>query len=148
MPPKRSVTVQDVLTELQLTIKDIGIEATVQKLQQARISVSPDHYIQFVLLSVSVCLKVPVEDITGAKFRGDDKLKYSRAFTIHYLRNEFNIPWRLITRLFDRQRSQLGVLVKMVKRINPRLKADDEWMLCKIYLDEKIKEFKTNSNLS
>lgn len=134
-------TINDLLNELQQTVKARGASATATLLRNARETVSENTHMQFVVITVCNQISISIDQMMNEK---NDKAKYAKGFVVHYLRKDFLIPWPAIKLLLDhKDQSWLWQLMKLVKGLKPKLSTDAAWLVVRTALDKQIKDYKT-----
>jgi hypothetical protein len=123
----------DILNSLSEYIKQNGVEATIAHLNTAPKELT-DNYPKRVLHEVAYAFGMSTDTLLNAKYiRGDQK--YAIGFCVHYLYPILSITEISKTIFNQRDKAVLSRYKSIIEKLNPKHKADKDYLKIKQELD-------------
>lgn len=134
--------------ELLNTIEEIGVENTIKALQEAKSAslILTDFNIDFIIQSVANTTALTRDRIINGKDKSDER-KIATALCVHFIKNELNYSYRDISKILNKDISQLSRYNSYIKSMPPKPKTEFDKKL-ETYLKQMkllISEKKLNS---
>ena len=131
---KNSASVSaNIFDELFVTVESIGVEKTIQTLQEARSKklILSDLNIENIINFVVEVTGVQKERILNGKDRSDER-KMATALCVHYIKNELGYSFSDLKKIFNKDEAGLYRYNEMVKCLPKKPKTE---------FDVKLSEF-------
>ena len=138
------------LDEILATVESIGVERTIQAIQDAKSNIlqMQDLNIAFIIDSVSKVTSVTKDRILNSGDRNDDK-KMAVAICVYFIKTELRYPLSIIKQIFHKDESQLYRYNNIVENRPEKPKTDLDRKLEKYFkevnillIEKKIKDGK------
>jgi len=133
MGTEQNIFAIDVLDSLSTYIKQNGIQAAIAHLNTAPKELT-DNYPKRVLHEVAYAFGMTTDTLLNAKYiRGDQK--YAIGFCVHYLYPSLSITEISKTIFAQRDKAVLSRYKSIIEKLNPKHKADKDYLKIKQELD-------------